>query len=583
MLDPARYPLDPAGTAEAEDEHAVGQVADLLVALGKALRAHQLYDVNNPVYQRFLGALRASFAQLWSVESELSLAVSEEALTWNGREIYRNDNRAEALSFLLHKDGIRALTFSPGFEEEEVARFLEVLHRARSLRTEEDDLLTLLWERDFANVRYTYVDLFAEGAATLEATGEPPTGLTQVLESELETEAPAEAETRDAAEETAAQAAPPPAARKITRDDFDATLYFLSQDELQYVQQEIEREGARDLRADVLAALFDRLEEPNRPRQSEILGIFRTLLPIFLSRGALVAVAAVLRELDGLVRRKDVFDQEREREVQAILDELSSPAMIAELVQAIEVGALTPSVQELGEFLRHLRAGALGPLIRASEEMRQKDLKSILGQAVERIAQTHRGALLAHLEADDPVVAGGAARLVGRLGLTEAVGMLGRLLQHADANVRLAAVEAAVALRSAEAADVLVDALNDPVRDVRIAAARGLGAVRYEPAWDRLREVVEGKEIREADLTEKIAFFEAFGSLGGPDGVDLLDRLLNGRGFLGRRESSEIRACAALALGRVRTSESSRALQAAASDEDPIVRSAVTRALRGET
>ncbi|MBI4521136.1 MAG: HEAT repeat domain-containing protein [Gemmatimonadetes bacterium] len=581
MLDPARYPLDPAGTAEAEDEHTVGQVTDLLVAFGKALRAHQLYDVNNPVYQRFLGALRASFAQLWSVESELSLAVSEDALTWNGREIYRNDNRAEALSFLLHKDGIRALTFSPGFEQEEVAGFLEVLHRARHLRTEEDDLLTLLWERDFANVRYTYVDLFAEGAATLEATGEPPTGLTQVLESELEAEAPAEAETGDAGEETAAPA-PPPAARKITREDFDATLYFLGEDELHYVQQEIEREGARDLRADVLAALFDRLEDPNRPRQSEILGIFRTLLPNFLGRGALAAVASVLRELDGLVRRKDVFDQERERDVEAILDELSSPATIAELVRAIEVGALTPSVQELGEFLRHLRHGALGPLIRASEEMRQKDLKSILGQAVERIAQTHRDALLAHLEADDPVVAAGTARLVGRLGLSEAVARLGRLLQHADANVRLAAVDAAVALRSGEAADVLVDALNDPVRDVRIAAVRGLGAVRHEPAWNRLRDIVEGKAIREADLTEKIAFFEAFGNLGGPDGVDLLDRLLNGRGFLGRRESSEIRACAALALGRVRTAEATRSLQAAASDEDPIVRSAVTRALRGE-
>ena len=57
---------------------------------------------------------------------------------------------------------------------------------------------------------------------------------------------------------------------------------------------------------------------------------------------------------------------------------------------------------------------------------------------------------------------------------------------------------------------------------------------------------------------------------------------LNGRGFLGRKESGEIRACAALGLGKMRTPEAMAALQKAQDEKDPVVRSAVNRALKGE-
>jgi HEAT repeat protein len=63
--------------------------------------------------------------------------------------------------------------------------------------------------------------------------------------------------------------------------------------------------------------------------------------------------------------------------------------------------------------------------------------------------------------------------------------------------------------------------------------------------------------------------------------VPYLARLLNGRGFLGRREAAELRACAALGLGKVGLPEAQQALEEAVREEDPVVRSAVNRALRG--
>jgi hypothetical protein len=92
---------------------------------------------------------------------------------------------------------------------------------------------------------------------------------------------------------------------------------------------------------------------------------------------------------------------------------------------------------------------------------------------------------------------------------------------------------------------------------------------------------LEDKEFRQADVTEKISFFEAYGLLAGESAVGFLNKILNGRGFLGRREPAELRAGAALGLGKVRTASALQALDTARKEEDPIVRSAVNRALKG--
>jgi HEAT repeat protein len=124
--------------------------------------------------------------------------------------------------------------------------------------------------------------------------------------------------------------------------------------------------------------------------------------------------------------------------------------------------------------------------------------------------------------------------------------------------------------------------VDDTDRDVRIASARALGGRVHRAALPRVEAAIRSKALRDADLTEKMAFFEAYGSLCGEGGVPLLDGLLNGRGFLGKREDSGLRACAAMALGRVGSMEATIALQRATADEkDVIVRNAVNKALRG--
>jgi HEAT repeat protein len=567
VTDPFSDPLAPGSAGwNATSTLDVDGVRELFVTFSKALRAFQLYDVNNPVYHRFVSALADAFTNLWNELPSLAVIVEEDRLVYEEQEVYRSDSRSDSLAFLFYKDGIRALDFRPGIEEE-LPSLLRVLVRARHGRTDGDDLITLFWEADLQNLRYQFVDLAAEGIDVPDAgPGASQEELQEALQNEVAAGGPA----------------PSPTANAVNQDDFNPTLYALDPREMEQLRAELRLEMERDIRTDVVAALMDRLEEPEDPeRQQQILAVFRTVLPSLLSRGGLHHAALILSELRHMEARPGVLTPDLLRTLSSLLDEVSSPTTILELVQALEDGAIRATPTELGRFLAQLRPGALPPLIKAGERAELRELQPVLREAVESIARAYPRSLRGLLALEDPQVVAGAARLVGRLQLEDVGAAMVELMVREEPSVRLAAIEATAALKASAAASGLIEALEDPEREVRMAAARALGGLRYRPAAARFREIVLSKEVRGAEISERIAFFEGYGMIGDPEAVTVLDRLLNGRGFLGRKEAPELRACAALALGKVGSPEAMASLRASQDEEDAVVRSAVSRALRG--
>ena len=94
--------------------------------------------------------------------------------------------------------------------------------------------------------------------------------------------------------------------------------------------------------------------------------------------------------------------------------------------------------------------------------------------------------------------------------------------------------------------------------------------------------MVSGKGAKDADRTERIALFELYGSICGDAGVALLDGILSAKGGLfARKEDPELRACAAVALGKIGSAAARSVLEKSVGEKDVIVKAAVSRALRG--
>ena len=569
----------PEDWAEGDDLPVV-EVRELFVVLAKALRAFQLYDDNNPVRKRFVTSLREAFEQLWEEVEGLNLSVEEGRFTLLGEEVYENSSHSDSLAFLLYKDGIRDVTFLPGVEGQELDKFLGVLQRARLLKSGQgDDLLTMLWEQELEFFKCQSVDQITEGAELPTAQAEEErAGLAQVLEGEIEDDQAADDDAGK--EEDAAEGEPPPP--KVGQD-FSPTLYALDPDEKEQLRQALAAEMSRDVRHDVLAALFNRLEEAEYPgRKSEILKILRELMPSLLSLGAVESVADILEELAAARAEPGILDEVRQGECDRLLDDLSSQETVEELVHGLQDGSIDVPVDVLGRLLKFLRPAALPTLLQAAEQEEVSSLKETLRGAVLGIAEENREAVVALLDHMNPVLTSGAVRLVGEMGITDAGPKLTGLMVHPDTAVRLAVVGAAQLLGEVSTTEMLVGALSDEESDVRVAVAEALATLGHEGAAPVLEALVKGKEIRQADLTEKIAFFESYGVLGGAGAADVLSELLNKKGFLGRREPSEIRASAARALGKVGLPNAQEALRAAEKDQDAVVRAAVRQALQGQ-
>ena len=542
-------------------------VTDLLKAFVKAVRAHQLYLPNNPMHARSLEAVRESFATLWVHTDEIDLQVVETRLEWEGRVVLDEEERtSDNIAWLLYKDGVRELKMLKGFEQEELGVFFNLLQRVRKATDDDDDLLTLMWEREFVNLQYRYVDLTQEGGAGVESM--------ERAEQKEKILSPAQAEA--GLESTQSSIA------KI--DEFDATLYFLDDREVEYLQGEIKREFSTDLRPAVIASLLDTFENQKDPTvREEICGLLDYFLLILLSTAQYRNAAYLLREASVTANRApEVLETQKNRLTQ--LGELmSDPKPLGQLLQALEDSPLRAPQHELDELFGILQPRALETILSWIGRSNNPPLKMLLEVAAGRLASSNSAELIRLIGSDDEAVVLEAIRRAAALKSPAAVPALGKMLTVGESDMRVAAVTALTEIGSAGAMQMLERALIDEDREVRVVAVRALGARNARAALPRIEAAIKGKELRDGNLTEKMAFFEAYGLLSGDAGVTLLDGLLNAKGFMGKKDDAEMRACAAMALGKINSPKAMESLNRAAGEKDVIVRNAVSRAIRGGT
>lgn len=569
-------------TAPLEGATVEPQVADALMqTLMKGLRATQLYLPNNPVYQQAIQNVRAGFAPVWEETDTLTLGVTESDLILDKRAVLSQPNRQDSIAWVLFKDGVRSLSFLQGVEQEEIARFLGVVHKARILPQDaDDDLLTLLWEQDFQYIRYTFQELLAADAVPIpKAPGAEGAPGARAGAGEAGETARPEAVHRRVREE-AAQQEPPRGIAVL--DEADATLYFLDEKERAFLTQEVEREYKQDLRGNVLAMLFDLFElHTYSTVRAELLSIVENFIPYLLAVGDFRSVAAICKEQRVVLQRAREVLPEHQSALANIPAKLSQAEALAQLLQSLDEASVHPTPEELGELFRELRPQALETVLAWMPKLTNQRVRELLAGAAQRLAQAHPDEVSRVLGVSDEAVQLQAVKLAGQLKLPPVASALGALFTSGTAPVKVAVVEALSAIGTAGAMQQLERAVEDPDRDVRIASVRVLAARGHKNVLSRVEAAVDGKALRNADLTEKMAFFEAYGLLAGGAGVERLSAMLLGAsGFLKRKEDPETRACAAMALGKIGTPEARAALEQAGKEKDVLVRNAVNKALR---
>src|SRR5690606_24102375 len=298
----------------------------------------------------------------------------------------------------------------------------------------------------------------------------------------------------------------------VDLEDFDGTLYFLDESEINYVIDAVKHEYSRDVRSSAIALLFDIFELEGAPAvRDEIIAIVDAFFPNLLNSGEFRVVAAVLRELRQVAGRSNALSEVQKERLRSFEERLSEPHIVRQLVQSLDEAGIRPGDEDVSEVLRELKASALEPILGLLPRLSSETVRTLLEAAADRLASSHSAEVLRLLRTPESEALHALLGLCGRLRLQGAVPGLGDALSHRDPAIRLAAVTALAAIGSPGALAHIDRAIEDQDRTVRVAAVKAAGARGYRNALRRVEAVVQGKGIKDMDLSEKMAFFEAYG------------------------------------------------------------------------
>ena len=340
-----------------------------------------------------------------------------------------------------------------------------------------------MWEREFATLQYRYVDLTAEGGPGVESM--------ERAEQKEKILSPAQAEA--GLQSTNSSIA------KL--DDFDATLYFLDDKEVEYLQGEIKREFSTDLRPAVIASLLDIFEAHKDPTvREEICGLLDYFLLILLSTAQYRNAAYLLREAGVTAgRAPDVLEPQKQRLTQ-MGELMSDPKPLGQLLQALEESPLRAPQMELDELFGILQPRALETILSWIGRSNNPQLKMLLELAATRLASMYTAELIRLIGSDDEAVVMEAIKRAAALKSAAAVPALGKMLSVGEPEMRVAAVSALTEIGSPGAMQMLERAVADDDREVRIVAVRALGARNARASVPRIEAAIKGKVLRESNL-----------------------------------------------------------------------------------
>ncbi len=343
----------------------------------------------------------------------------------------------------------------------------------------------------------------------------------------------------------------------------------------------MERESARNLGRSVVSLLLDTFElQEDAALRAEVVEVVEGLIPHLLGDGDVGSVGYLVGELGTLVREKRDLLPPQRRALETVVERLAEPEALHQLFQLLDESAVPPTPEDLRRLLEHLGPGAFPAVLRWLRYLRAEMTKVALEDTLAALADARPGLLSAAMESTDRVVVDGALRLMARLKKLECVAPLRALSAFPDSGIRRSLVDTLSSVGGSACCGELIHIMmSDDDAEVRVAAVRALADRRYRHALPHLRDLMNAPGLSDKDLMEQRALFEAYGGLAGQEGVKFLAPILLGKGRSARR-SSDARACAAVALGLIGSPNAREALRKAERDADPVVRNAVTRALK---
>jgi HEAT repeat protein len=528
---------------EKEIEEKVKSTKSLIQTFLQTLKAFRLYEANHPILSKFLERLRKDFDQYFREFESFSLQVGEHRLYYRGNIVYENEDVKESLAFLFFKDGIREIQFAKGMEFKEMIDFLNIVRKGDLLNRMEDDLVTLLWEKDFSHITFTAVDEFLEGGATLVPATEEDLIKGTEYKGSLE-EGP-----QERVDEGQAESLTVPGGEGLERAINPAPGQSLVQ-ACQLTPEErevIDREARQEEQPDYIFTLINNLIEillhlgEDADAYENMISYFDRVIEFMLEQrdvGKAVALLSSLNEtMDSIMMKdKQIFA------IQRILENSSSPHSI-QLLAKVMKGNGEGQADSILEYLRFLTKQAVAPLCLLLGELESGKWRKTICERLIELSREGIQPLSKFLSDDNPMVVCHVLYILGTIGDPSTVNYLKDLTTHKDLKVREETLQVLNKF-GGQGRDLMQRFLMDSISGIRAKAALLFARNAKDEAVKPLTDIILSEDFYKRDYKEKASFFRALGETGSKEVISTLKEISKKRKLFQREKWNEMRQCA---------------------------------------
>ncbi|MGQ9636817.1 MAG: HEAT repeat domain-containing protein [Thermodesulfobacteriota bacterium] len=556
---------------EADEEFLLAR--DLASHLIKTIKAFRFYPLDNPAIKGFKEQLFKRLQFFLNKYSIFKLQVGEYELSFKGKILYENRDPKSSIAFLFYKDGIRELRFMKDIEEWEIEGFMEVIRGRENLNELEDDIVTLLWERDFPHLSYMATDEFLEETPILI-----PENIHQ-FRSKLVFKPLAYNVQVDLEEEGEQDIDSLLSQMDRVAPIEDRNVYFLTPEELDRLKAEVESETDPSFVFHVVDTLFEIIAWEKEPEPyQEAINILGKVLDAFITLSEFKKASELLGRLNIILKTYELKDWQRES-IYKLIQNAGDEIRIERIGRILdrEEGV---QLEEVKGYLTFLQQNSITPLIKILGELKNSKTRRVICDVLSEIGKNSIELFLPFLEDKRWFLVRNIIYILGRIGKEKAIPYVQKVLNHEEVRVRREAVQALGLIGGSKAISLLIKALNDKDARIRAMAATNLGRIGKTIGLAALLEAVQSKDFQKREASEIKAFFDGIGMIGSNDAIPVLQQLLERKSLFGLGRMDEIRILAANTLAMIGTPEAKALLEKGKSSKEESVRKACIQALK---
>jgi hypothetical protein len=535
------------------------EAKEIIQTLIKAKKNIRMYPENNPIYVKTLDESISRFTDLLDSRDEFKLQIKQNGIYHESEEIYFNAEKEDNLALFFFKDGLRELTFRKGLTRDELEEFLKIIAREFDREEIDDDIVTLLWEKDFQNIHYIVDEAFL-----VDADEE---------DYEIKAEEQLKAQVTDTGDLMKAYAE---GFQEYERQEI--SVVPLSDKDLHILLRELEKDSLNKIEK-LVSILYELVYLSEK--QSDIEETFqfiRDAIQFCMRNGDLAMINRIMGRAKDVMEEPSLKDSGKDycRMLSQYLGQKEIAGYLAEMLDSST--ETDPNTYQ--EFIGYLDKNAVQPLIHYLGELKTVRGRKHLIDALILLGKRDVQLIAKGLDDQRWYLVRNIIYILRKIGDRRATEYLLRTVRHSDIRVRKEGIKALGELGGRDVIQTLRESLDDEDGEVRVTAAKAFGTIGSEVAKKILLERVSSKVFKDKDFEEKKAFFEVLLRWKDQTVYDFLLSTLRKKTLFSRAKNDESRACAAFTLGLIGRKEALPELYAMKESGSDFLKDFVQAAIR---